>query len=50
VVDVEVDGKRLEGVGVAPDVTVPFDIRYAAGRDPQFDAAVEKALSVITEG
>ena len=35
VADVFVDGARLEDVGVTPDVTVPFDIRYAAGHDPQ---------------
>jgi carboxyl-terminal processing protease len=50
VADVEVDGKRLEGIGVAPDVAVPFDIRYAAGRDPQLDAAFERALLLITDG
>ncbi len=39
--DVLVDGKRLEGVGVTPTIEVPFDPRYAAGRDPQLDRAVE---------
>ena len=29
--DVLVDGQRLEGVGVAPTIEVPFDSRYAAG-------------------
>lgn len=42
--DVLVDGERLEGVGVAPDVEVPFDIRYAAGADPQLERAVEVLL------
>ena len=42
--DVLVDGQRLEGVGVAPTIEVPFDPRYAAGRDPQLERAVE-ALS-----
>jgi carboxyl-terminal processing protease len=37
---VTVDGEILEGKGVAPDVSVPFDIRYAAGRDRQLDAAL----------
>jgi len=36
-----VDGERLEGKGVAPTIEVPFDIRYAAGKDPQIDKAVE---------
>lgn len=42
VADVHVEGKRLEGVGVAPDIEVPFDIRFANGADPQFDAALEE--------
>ena len=37
-----VDGESLEGRGVAPDVTVPFDVRHAAGRDPQLEAAVSE--------
>lgn len=41
---VTLDGEVLEGKGVAPDVAVPFDIRYAAGRDPQLEAALD-ALS-----
>lgn len=40
VMDVRVDGTRLEGVGVRPDIDVPFDIRYAGGRDPQLERAV----------
>jgi carboxyl-terminal processing protease len=39
--DAKVDGERLEGKGVAPTIPVPFDIRYAAGKDPQLDKAVE---------
>ena len=39
--DVLVDGQRLEGVGVTPTIEVPFDWRYAGGRDPQLDRAVE---------
>lgn len=39
--DIRVDGERLEGRGVAPDVEVPFPIPYAAGTDPQLDAALE---------
>lgn len=53
VADVAVDGKRLEGVGVAPDIEVPFDIRYANGSDPQLDAALsemDKRLGVAGEG
>jgi carboxyl-terminal processing protease len=39
-----VDGEVLEGVGVAPDVAVPFDVRHAAGRDRQLDAAIDAAI------
>jgi C-terminal processing protease CtpA/Prc len=39
--DAAVDGERLEGKGVAPTIEVPFDIRYAAGKDPQLDKAIE---------
>jgi carboxyl-terminal processing protease len=45
VADVRVDGKRLEGVGVEPDVLVPFEIPYAGGADPQLQQAVEVAAS-----
>ncbi len=34
--DVKIDGRRLENVGVSPDIDVPYDIRYSAGADPQF--------------
>jgi carboxyl-terminal processing protease len=36
-----VDGEGLEGVGILPNVEVPFELRYAAGEDPQLAAAVE---------
>jgi carboxyl-terminal processing protease len=39
--DVAVDGERLEAKGVEPTIPVSFDIRYANGRDPQLDKAVE---------
>jgi carboxyl-terminal processing protease len=38
--DVRVEGERLEGVGVTPDVDVPFALPYAAGADPQLEAAL----------
>ncbi|HET7715220.1 MAG TPA: S41 family peptidase [Bauldia sp.] len=47
VADVVVDGVRLEGVGVTPDVAVPFDVRYAAGRDPQREAAIETLVESL---
>jgi carboxyl-terminal processing protease len=45
--DVRVDGERLEGVGVAPTVEVPFDPTYAAGADPQLKRAVEIAAQAL---
>ena len=50
VMDGHVDGVRLEGTGVAPDIEVPVDIRYAAGRDVQLEAAVEAAARLLAEG
>lgn len=38
-----VDGEVLEAKGVAPDLVVPFDLRYAGGHDPQLEAALEGA-------
>jgi hypothetical protein len=40
--DVRVEGERLEGRGIMPDVVVPFRLPYAAGHDPQLDAAIEE--------
>lgn len=36
-----IDGVDLEGLGVTPDIEVPFDIRYSAGHDPQLEKAIE---------
>jgi len=40
-----VDGVDLEGMGVPPDIEVPFDVRYCAGQDAQ----LEKALEYLVE-
>ena len=48
--DVLVDGKRLENNPIRPDVAVPFDVRYAAGRDPQLDAATALMAERLGEG
>jgi carboxyl-terminal processing protease len=42
--DVLVDGERLEGSGVTPDVTVAADLPYAEGRDPQLERALDAAV------
>jgi carboxyl-terminal processing protease len=46
VADVLVDGERLEGVGVAPSIEVPFELPYSEGRDPQ----LEEALRLLARG
>lgn len=38
--DVTVDGVRLEGIGVPPDIAIPRPIPYSAGADPQLQAAI----------
>lgn len=45
VADIRIDGIRLEGQGVEPDVEVPFDPIFAAGSDPQ----LERALTIAKE-
>ncbi|MBW4469843.1 MAG: PDZ domain-containing protein [Stenomitos rutilans HA7619-LM2] len=47
VADVSVDGQRIEGKGVAPDIDVPFAVPYAQGRDPQKDGAIAAVLEAI---
>ena len=49
VADVSVDGERLEGRGVTPTVTVPFDIRYAQGSDPQLARAIELLTQPVSD-
>jgi carboxyl-terminal processing protease len=44
--DVTVDGERLEGKGVVPTIEVPFELPYAAGKDPQLN----RAISVLSDG
>jgi carboxyl-terminal processing protease len=47
VIDVLVDGERLEGKGVIPDIEVPFPLEYAQGKDPQLEKAVEVILEQL---
>ena len=47
VADVCVDGERLEGRGVEPDVVVPFKLPYANGNDPQLGKAVEVLMGQL---
>ena len=41
VLDVLVDGQRLEGRGVTPTIDTPFSLEYAQGKDPQLERAVD---------
>jgi carboxyl-terminal processing protease len=43
-----IDGVNLEGVGVAPDIEVPFDVRYCSGHDLQLEKAVEYLVEKLT--
>ncbi|GET36234.1 S41 family peptidase [Microseira wollei] len=48
VADVYVDGnKRIEGVGVTPDVVVPFSPEYTQGADPQKERGIQVAIAAI---
>lgn len=49
VADSRVDGERLEGIGVAPDVEVEDTLPYAAGADPQLDRALDLATKSAAE-
>lgn len=41
------DGTRLEGKGVEPDITVPFNIEFAQGADPQRERALTEAARMV---
>jgi len=45
--DMLIDGKRLEGVGVEPDIEAAFDIRFAAGKDIQLKRAKDEMVRLI---
>lgn len=49
VADVKVDGRRLEGAGVSPDIGITYDIRYANGADPQFERAVTELVGKFAQ-
>lgn len=47
VADIAIEGRRLEGVGVAPDIAVPFSLPYGAGADPQLERAIKEARQLL---
>ena len=49
VADVFVDGERLEGKGIVPDVRVPGFVPYAQGIDRQKEQAIETVLQAIAD-
>lgn len=44
------DNVRLEGNGITPDIPVDLPLAYAAGRDPQREAAVSEMLRLLADG
>ncbi|MBD2461165.1 PDZ domain-containing protein [Oscillatoria sp. FACHB-1407] len=48
IADVHLDeNQRIEGVGVKPDIEVPFSLDYAQGSDPQKERAIAVALEAV---
>lgn len=47
--DIRVNGRRLEGIGVMPDVVVRAPLAFAAGADPQRDTALDLAAQAARE-
>ncbi|HTE56535.1 MAG TPA: S41 family peptidase [Kofleriaceae bacterium] len=47
--DVQIDGVRLEGKGVPPDVAIASKLPYAAGADPQRDRAIALAAQLAAK-
>ncbi|MDR2579196.1 MAG: hypothetical protein LBC70_10395 [Chitinispirillales bacterium] len=45
--DVRVDGRRIEGVGVAPTVPVDTALEYSRGNDPKLEAAINKIIEIL---
>ncbi|MCY1249987.1 hypothetical protein D9M72_635730 [compost metagenome] len=41
---------RLEAVGIEPDISVTSPLAYAAGRDPQREAAVNEMARMLAAG
>ena len=48
VADLLVDGKRLEGHGVAPHIQVDRPLQYVSGEDPQLERALFEAGRLVT--
>ena len=46
IIDSRIGGEDLEGVGVKPDIKIPFDVRYCRGMDVQIKKARDYLLSL----
>ncbi len=40
------DGQKIEGVGIQPDLEVPYPVNKTTANDPQLEAALKKAVSL----
>ena len=47
VIDIKVDGERLEGVGVLPDHEIQMSIPYLQGNDIQLEGTVDFLLEKL---
>ena len=47
VMGVKIDGTKLEGVGVVPDIIVPEDVRYSMGKDVQLEESVNHLVNKL---
>lgn len=47
--DIYVNGKRLEGVGVNPDIDIPMQLDYREGKDKQKKRAIDEMVSIIQQ-
>jgi carboxyl-terminal processing protease len=43
------DGTRLEGIGVEPDIDVPFHLPYAQGQDARKERAIAEAARLVKQ-
>lgn len=46
-INITVDGEKLEGIGVAPDIEIPMDIRYCEGKDKQLKSAIDHLIRAL---
>lgn len=47
VAEYQLDGKKIEGVGINPDIVVEHDLSISSSSDLQLDSAIKKMFSMI---